>query len=192
MPYVPVMPRRGGFRRGFRRRRRKWQWVRQTGNNTTVVVPPADEFIDLLADWKAQFGFTVNLPEITIWRVRFKISIRVTLPATLTSPENMGVCISMFTNDNTLTAAYPNPASSPYSQQFMLYDTLYISEQAVQGGHIFVGNDVATLYREYDVKARRRINNIQHTLLVGVSPVGSLVQSNGIAWQSSILLAIGR
>lgn len=192
MPYFPVAPRSRGFRRGFRRRRRKWQWVRQTGNNTVSVAPPNVSFQDLLLDWKNQFGFTVNLPEITIWRVRFKISIRITYPAAIATAEADGVNVAVFVNDVDIVNSYPNPISAPYSQQFMMYDTLYSSEQAVMGGIVPVASGTGFMYREYDIKARRRINNIKHSLIVGVAPSGGLATLAGFAWQTSILLAIGR
>ena len=195
MPYVPVMPRgRRGFRRGFRRSRGKWQWVRQTGNNTSSVFPPASNTIDLLADWKSQFGFTVNLPEITIWRVRLKISVRVLFPSTLTTVEADAVNVGVYVNDvdSTVLASYPNPISAPYAQQFMLYDTLYSSEGAVNGSIVPVANGQGFMYREYDIKARRRINNIKHSLILQYAPSGSLAQITGLGFQSVILLKIGR
>ena len=192
MPYFPVAPRsRRGFRRGFRRRR-KWQWVRQVGNNTTVITPPNDNTIDLLSDFKSQFGFTVNLPEITIWRVRLKVAIRVTFPATLSSQEADGVIVALFVNDNDIASSYPNPISAPYSQQFMLYDQLYSAEQAVMGGIVPVASGTGFMYREYDVKARRRLMNIKHTLLLKVAPSGGLANVQGVAFQQVTLLSIGR
>lgn len=192
MPYVPIMPRRGrGFRRGFRRRRRNWQWVRQVANSTTVISPPSSNTFDLLSNWKSAFGFSVNLPDIVIWRVRLKVSIRVIFPATLASQEADGVIVTVYTQDNNLVSSFENPITSPYAQQFMLYDMLFSTEQAVQGGIVPVASGTGFMYREYDIKAHRRLANINHTLLMTVAPSGGLANVAGIAYQTSILMKVG-
>jgi len=99
----------------------RWQWARVTTNSITPSPPYT---ADLLANWRLNLGITMNLPEITIWRMHIKISIRITVP---TQQANDGIFISSWVD----SAFQPTQLSSPnpYDQKYLIWDAQYITEQ---------------------------------------------------------------
>jgi hypothetical protein len=193
VPWVNTMPRRGGFRRGSftRRRRHNWQWVRQTANSTTIVVPPNIETIDLLSGFKAAYGFSVNLPDIVVWRVRLKISLRLQYPAVLASEENGGCLIGVYCDDTLLTAE-PGDIQFPYAHKWMVWEQMYDTEQIVLSGIQPASSASFYLYKEFDIKTHRRLENINHSLLMDLQPNGNVNQLSGVSYSVVALLKIGR
>lgn len=187
-----MVRRRGGFRR-FARRRHNWQWVRQVGNNVTATTPPAFQTSDLLADFKSQFGFSVNFPDITIWRIRLKVSIKVTFPTTgFTNPESAGALVAVYCDNTSEVVSEAGPVTHPYEHKWMVYEMIYASEQVLYSGIASSTEAEGVLYREFDIKTRRRLENLNWSLFMDVQGSGQIATVNAYSWASVILLKIGR
>lgn len=178
------------MRRGARRPRRNWQWARFTSNDTGVVAPPNAYIEDLLTTWKAEYGFSVNLPDITIWRVRFRVSIRITYPAAIVNPESYGVVLGLYTDNIALTQL--SVATKPYFEKYMWYETIYVGSAVMNGAPFPVANGTLLLHRDFDVRARRRLANVEDTLILNVAATGGLLDANGLSFSGSVLMSLGR
>lgn len=181
----PVV-RRTAFRR---RRRHNWQWVRSSENYPTVITPATFGTHDLLLTWRTQFGITLNLPDIVVWRILIRISIRVTFPTT-GFDEAQGALVALFVDD--VNQSPVSAVIQPYSYRYLMWDTAYASEQFYQGSTAAISaGENLVLYRNYDIKSHRRLQNMNDTLLLQVAPLNT-TQIEGIAFTQSTLLKIGR
>jgi len=177
-------------RRSFRRTARKYQWVRVGANDTATPAAPTPYQEDLLASYKTNLGIIVNLPEITIWRIHLKISVTIRFIASITNTEAAGVNVAVFVEDPTNVIV--NSFTKPYSEQFMWWQTTYVNEAVMMGEAAPANSGNFVIVKEYDIKARRRLRNIDDSLLLQVSPVGSAVASmQGLAWNASTLITVG-
>lgn len=176
--------------RTFRRRRHNWQWARFTSNDTTVVPGGQTYTEDLLATFKNEFGFSVNFPDIVIWRIKLKISVHVTFPATIANPEAYGALVGVFVDDPGFTLKVVSTA--PYMEKFMWYENMYYSEMVAGGAAVPVANGSGFIVRQFDIKAHRRMGNVEDSLLLQVAPVGLLTNLNGLSYNGSVLLKMGR
>ena len=176
--------------RTFVRRPRNWQWARQAFSDATAVIAPQFAFNDLLSDFKSRMGINLNLPDIVIWRLIIKISMRVSVaPATAISAAD-AVLLSVFVD--TTNQAQLNPVLEPYSEKFMLYDAVYLSEPVFNG--MAIASTLPTelmLYRSYDIRVHRKLPNIDETLFITYSPTNA-VEILERAVTFSCLLKMGR
>ena len=174
----------------MRRARHNLQWARFTSNDTGTVTPPAAYVEDLLLTWKTEYGFSVNLPDIVIWRVRFRISISIKFPASIVNPEAYGAVVGLYTD--TLGLTQLSVSAHPYFEKFMWYQTVYYSEAVMAGEAQPVANATGMIVKEFDVKARRRLGNVEDTLILNVGPTGGLASAQGLAFSGSVLMNLGR
>ena len=179
MPY-----RRMATRTFVPRKKARYLWVRETVN--MIGAAPLNNF-DLLSNFRQAQGITLNLPDIVIWRIILKISIR--LDVGLSVPANTGAMVALFVDDTELNLAQ-NPVTAPYSQQYLMWDTLYSAQQILNSGSaVAAGPTLPVLYNQYDIKSHRKLRNIDQTLHMQVAAQGSAVLHE-ISHTASILLRL--
>lgn len=162
------------------KRRHKYQWIRSTENNAS---PSASlNTIDLLTNWRSQLGISINLPDITIWRVRIKISIIIGGLATVSS--NDGVLATMFVDGIHETVL--SQILRPYDQKDMIYDMMYATETLKFSTDSGTPTNVM-LWRENDIKARRRLRAIDDTLFLQLAASGNATITNYSFSQSTLI-----
>lgn len=170
------------FRRRFRRKHH-WQWIRNTSNNAS---PNSTlDNVDLLSNFRTQLGISVNLPEITIWRIHLKISIVITVNNPLISAD--GVLLTVFVDGQNQTLL--NQSTNPYDQRDLMYDYLYAS-QTVQQSSGNLGTQNYVLYKEYDIKSHRKLVSLDDTLFLQLAASGN-ASIDSYSWSQSVLLKIG-
>lgn len=123
--------------------------------------------VDTFAGYRTAAGITINLPEITIWRFRLKISLKVTIAAAMAA--NDAVHLTMFTDGQSQTPL--NQSSNPLDQQDMWWDTIYLTE-AVMTGSSTTSAGTFVLYKEYDIRARRKFRSQQDTVWLQLATTG--------------------
>jgi hypothetical protein len=150
------------------RKRARWVWTRHC-EQLTIATPTN---VDLLNYYKTVAGITIILPEITIWRVHIKISIKVTLSAAVVAAD--GVLVSCFVDGQ--TQAQLNSFSDPLAQQHLLYHWLPVSHVPAEGG----GSTAGTYYleHEFDIKSHRRIAKPEDTLFLQLAGTGGSTTVN--------------
>lgn len=163
-----------------RRRKAHYQWIRGEQSDTNV----ASLNFDLLSDYRTVAGINVNIPEFTIWRVRIKISITLTLSPNAYLPSN-GIFIGVWVDNFDLTKITA-ALSQKYEQKYMLWDKMFQAEQEVQGGSL-LANQIPSLYKEYDIKTRRVCPNILETLLLQLTPGGNVSTFSYDMWYLVLL-----
>jgi len=160
--------RRSGSMR--RRARPHYQWARASYPTVTGAIGAGGVQLDLLSKWKLANGFTLNLPDIVIWRVHLKISIHYTLsPATVLSGD--GLQIAVFC-DSVTSGAGVTPLSQPYDESYMMWDKIYAADTLANGANVQSEN--ATLYKEYDIRSHRKLTNQADTLILSMVPIPNL------------------
>ena len=178
------------FTRGRRMSNRRWLWIRSQANSVTAIPAPSFQTVDLLANYRTLAGIDLNLPEFTIWRIRIKISVRLTPQATAAThiESNSGVTVAIFCDN--MAGTYTNPVVAGFDERYLLWDTLYTSKvvsQAIAFSNIASVEDVL-LYQEYDLKGRRRLGNIGESLLLQVAPLAEGTIQNYSYQQSTLVL----
>src|SRR6266699_5040715 len=151
------MPFRRAFmpRRTFVRRRPKFQWVRSTENNVT---PSALAVNDLLGVYRTTAGITVNPNDWVLWRLHFKLAVQVTQTA---YASNNAAMVAIYVGESDV-ASQLNPITNPYREQYLMWDNLYVAQQELESHPVAIAPLV--LFKEYDIKARRKLRNINETL----------------------------
>lgn len=187
MPYGVVnYPRRTFVRRGFRgvRRRRKFLWVRETissGSPSATI-----NNFDLLANYKSDMGINLNLPDIVIWRLIIKISIRFTLSPNVIQASD-GFLLSIFVDDSQVFPT--NTLLSPYGEQYMMWDQIYTASIFQQGESVVNTTNNWFLYREYDIKTHRKLKDFKDTLIMQLVSTGNAVPAE-LSFTHSCLLKL--
>jgi hypothetical protein len=158
-----------------RRGRSKLFWIRgQEAHGTPLAV--MDQY-DLLGRYRTTAGISLNIPEITIWRIHIRISVRFTISAGGDNPQN-GILTAVFVEQNISTALNdPAVAAFAYGERYLMYDTMYTSEQlAVDQVTTAAGVNtiIQALERTYDIKSHRRLDNLDDTLWLTLSPLASV------------------
>jgi len=169
------------YRRSTRmsRPKRSYDWIRQvyqpTVNATLMNV-------DLFSGYRTAAGITINLPEITIWRIHLAISIKVTTAAVLAA--NDAVHLTVFTDSQAQTPL--SQSSNPLDQRDMMWHTLYLTENLVTGSGDG-GAGTFYLYKELDIRAKRRFRATQDTCYLQLSATGQ-PQITDVSVSQSILV----
>lgn len=194
------------YRRRFIRRRRsrgRWIWARAVqGLYTALNTGPAVNQFDLLADFRQQFvtgssgGLTLNLPDITIWRIHLKLSLTAKWSLATAPASNDGFHIAVYCNSIAEeTAALTNYLTNKYSQQFLWWDYLYFNETWKNStGYVTTASTTAIvpIYKEYDIKAHRKLVHMDDTLWLSVVSQGLDLVPNDLSFTYSILLRLPR
>lgn len=144
------------------RKRARWVWTRHV-EQLTIATPTN---VDLLNYYKTVAGISIILPEITIWRIHLKVSIKITLSSAMVAAD--GALVSVFVDSQ--TQAQLNSFSDPLAQQHMLYHWLPASHVPAEGG----GNTAGTYFleHEFDIKAHRKIAKPEDTLFLQIAGTG--------------------
>ncbi len=151
------------------RKKPRFEWVHDTFNNVT---PAAVNLDDLLGNFKAQYAISANFPEIVIWRLHIRFSVRVGIT---TNAANDGVLCTCFVDSTKQTIV--NQATNPNDEHYLIYKQLYATQVAMNGGTVGSGGAVG-LFEEWDVKAHRKLVNINDSLLFQTSFTGSVTPTD--------------
>ena len=166
-----MLSRRPVFRRSmgrpFVRRRKAFLWIRESVNNVTPAHQPTPALTDLLDPFRTQFGINFQLPNFTIWRLIISISVRITPLSTVIA--NDSVHMSIFMDDREVSPTI-NSLVRPFSKQYMMWTSAYAS-QAVVASQTPVDN----LYKEFDIRTHRKIENLEQTLWLSLVETGNVV-----------------
>ena len=165
------------------RRRAKWMWVHSIENN--AAASPQND-IDLLATWRTNLGVTVNLPDITIWRIKLRISIKITIP-TVAIDSADAVLATVFVEGTNQAATILNQSLFPYDQHYLLYDGIYAGEAAEASGIVTVGGDYIVV-RNYEIKAHRKLQNLDDSLFLQLVQTGNASLVSYSFQQSTLVL----
>lgn len=169
------MQRRRFGRRSFARRRRHWLWIRDVSSALTAVSDPAFQTYDLLSPYRNAAGIDVNLPEFTIWRIRIKVSVNFRFVADHTVNSNDGVLISVYVDDKAVVDS--RAISAPYDQRYMMWDSMLLAHEVQQGLNNglpgFLAGTNTNITKVYDIKAHRRLDNLNSTLKLQVAPLST-------------------
>lgn len=166
-----------------RRKRGRFQWARTTFNNVGPVHAPNANIDDLLATFKTAAGITLNLPDIVIWRVHLKVTITFTLsPAAIAA--NSGVNFAMACENLGFSV---QPVTAQYEERWLMWDFITANENQFMATAGTAGTQV--LYKEYDIKAHRKLGNMNESLLTFITEQGNCVM-NGYSITASVLLKL--
>ena len=165
-------------------RRPHYLWIRQLFNSQTLIPSAGFNQLDMLADYRTQSGIDLNLPEFTIWRLRVKVSVKVSVAPATAFTESDGILVSAFCDSKSRVAI--SPVVNRYEDRFLIWQALYASEGLFMGALPAVNNEML-LYREIDVKSHRRLENIGDTLLLQLAPIGLQTSIIAYSLQSTIL-----
>jgi len=165
-----------------------YQWARLNTGNIGGAFTLANT--DLLAPWRTANGWTLNLPDIVIWRIHLKISIHFTLsPATIVSTN--GMFIGIFVDAADIAGGLAVASASPYDQQYMMWDKIYLADVLASNATNF-STGAITLYKEYDIRSHRKMTNQRESLWLQLQPQGDLTVGAGDGYEltGSILLKL--
>lgn len=166
------------------RRPHRWIWVRETTNNASPSATLNN--LDFLSAWRTHTGISVNLPEITVWRFKLKISIRVTLAAAV--QPNDGVLLTTFVDSTSQTLS--SQLTNPFDQPDMIYEFMYCNETTKMSGLGAAAASAMPLYVSRDIRARRKLRSIDDSLQGQLAASGQ-AQITHYSYSSAILLKLG-
>lgn len=155
-----------------RRRTHRWMWVRDNKDYTSFTVPG---YIDLMSDWRNKFGITINLPELTLWRFRLRLSITGTI-SVAGSPYAADSCfVSSYVASLTEAQALASNTDF-YSQHFLIYDRMYSNAGYAESPNVAITTTTSqVLYREWDIKSHRRYEKLDDTHILEIETGGNFV-----------------
>lgn len=107
--------------------------------------------------------------------------------------EAAGVIVGLFVDDP-VSQTLSGVNAHPYMERYMYYRAHYYNEAVMSGERAAAANNVDYLVLpEIQTKTRRRLANIEDTLILQVGPTGSAIASlNGLSWSSNVLLSLGK
>lgn len=180
-------------RRRFGRQlaRRRTEWARFTKND---VAPNATlNGYELLDSFRNAFGININLPDITIGRLHIRISIGVHISAAL--GPNDGVLIAVATCDRDDisggTGTVSSPVAEPYDLDYMWWEQLYVSELVQNGGVRPTAATDTVLYRNLDIRSKRKLRGMGETLTVQLVASGNATIT-GVSLTGQALMLLPR
>jgi len=162
--------------------RRKRVWARFVDSN--AALSELEYTADLLSDLRTTAGITINMPGVTIGRIRFKIQIRLDFSVTAASATS-GVVVGVYTQSQQATGGRLSAASD------LVDDYLYWSWHPV-GMMSPVAGALATdqIYAfEVDSKAMRKMDEFGTGLFMNVNATGS-TEIDEIMVVGSVLLIL--
>jgi hypothetical protein len=171
--------RRTSFRRVARRKPRT-QWVRFFQQ---VSAPTTPFRFDALSDYRTQMGILMNPPDTVVWRTFLTISAIFTSSSTIAGD---GIHISMYNEDIT-----PPPiiaaVAQPYAERYLIWKSLYLTQQIQESST--QANQV--IFHEFDVKAKRKLQNQNETFYFEADGIGNLTAITSLSFSYSMLLRFG-
>lgn len=169
------------FRRRFAstRRRARWLWIRGA---TAVPSPNATlNNSDPLAGYRTNAGITINLPEFTIWRIKIRVSINITIAAA--AGANDGILFTAFTDSMSQTPV--NQLANSWDQRHLMYTNMYLSKY-ISSTNESGAAGTYYMYEEFDLKSHRKMHQLNDTLFLQFASTGQAVQTD-ISYTYSIL-----
>lgn len=170
------------YRRGYARRylmprrpRRPGAWIHQVANNAS---PSAQNNVDLLSSLRSALGVSVNLPEIRIWRIKLRVSIRFSIT---TLAASQGALVAVFVDSKNQTVL--DMVANPFDQHFTIYDMNYASRQEMEAGT--QGTNGFAVTRSYNTRCRARLRNLTDTLFMQINYQGGVTPTD-YSYASSI------
>lgn len=139
-----------------------------------------------MANYKSHLGINVNLPEITIWRIRLKLSVFISV-TTAVAP-NDGVLATVFVDGQNQTVL--NQLSNSFDERDLLYDMLYATETLKYSTDSAAANLFPVLYKEYDIKAHRSLRSVDDTLFLQLASSGT-AHITGYSLSMATLIKVG-
>lgn len=168
--------RRPSFRRS--RRRGKFQWARFY---SSANAPASPYTLDLLADYRLQFGLLMNPADLVLWRLHMKLSVVYTASAL-----NAQTGISFAICNESIAAGVPNQLLQPYSERWLMWDEFYATNQFMESASI--ATPVA--YREYDIRSHRKLQNQEESFWASVILTGNATALTTVSMTYSMLLRL--
>ena len=165
-------------------RKRKWLWVRETistGSPSATI-----NNYDLLTNYKSDMGLTLNLPDIVIWRIIMKISIRFHLnPNTITASD--GFLLALAVDDSQVFPT--NMLLSPYGEMYQLWEQLYASRSFSEVEVVSSATNSFMIYKECDIRTHRKLRDLKDTQIMQLVSTGNAVPDE-ISFTHSTLLKL--
>jgi len=147
--------------------RRKRVWARILTNSSDLT---NEHNYDLLSPFRTTAGITVNLPGVTIGRIRFKVSVHIDFSVVAASSSH-GVVVGVYTQSQQSTTGRLNSA------QDLVDDYLYWAWHPVTENKSLIAAGTATdqLFSfEVDSQAMRKMDEVGTGLFMNVSTTGSI------------------
>lgn len=119
-----------------------------------------------------------------------RVSVTIRFAASITNSEAYGAIVAVYCDNMGFTLE--NVATHPFAERYMLYHTMYYNEAVMQGELPAAANANGYMVREFDIKARRRLQNIEDTLILDIAGTGGLASLQGVSWSASTLMSLGR
>lgn len=176
---------------GTRLARRRTEWARFTKND---VAPNATlNGYELLDSFRTAFGISINLPDITIGRLHIRISIGVHVTAALGPNDGVLVAVATFDKDDISggTGVVSSPVAAPYDLDYMWWEELYISQQVMAGGVRPTAAFDTVLYRDLDIRSKRKLRGMGETLGVQLVASGN-ASITGVSLTGQALMLLPR
>jgi len=151
------------------KRQGRWLWVRDVQDNVGPLAPNAT---DLLSTWRGFQGLTLNLPDMVIWRIHIKISIGFHYSPASFNPATGALC-AIYVDD--IPQVQLNPIVNQYSQQYLMWDLIMPAESSAASNVTpTAGANSAQLFKEYDIRSKRKLPQPQSTLWFELNNRGNM------------------
>jgi len=173
----------------------RYQWVRSSENSLAIVHQPGATLFDLLKTWRVANNITLQLPDLVIWRIHIRVTIRFNLTVAAIQ-ASQGAHIAIYCDDAVLAAQATTYTAflEPYSRKFLMWDMIETADNEQGGGFTNVTLNTSNnflLSRPYDIRSHRKLQNQEETLLLSVTEVGQIAIQE-IAFTQSTLLRLPR
>jgi len=145
-------------------------WVR---DDRGFAAPTLPIYVDLMSDWRTKFNISVNLPEMTIWRFKLKLSITGHITVAGSPNAADGVIVGSYVATISEATAV-SAASDFYGEHFLIFDHMYSNKSLSQSAdNVAITTTTAqTLYQEYDIKAHRRFEKLDDSFILELANAG--------------------
>lgn len=155
-------------------------WARERNLTTFASGAPFNAFAaDLLAGFSTRYG--ADPLGCTLVRVRGVIAVSSTSAAGI--PVTVGIRVGQ-DRDATLTDTEQNPETSGQYLDWLMFEPFLSGTNAAPGQ----GTDVAA--RMVDVKARRKLEELDQTLILNAGSSSATVSTQNLFYNLSMLLAL--
>jgi len=149
----------------------------------------------LLKNWRVANGYLLQLPDLTIWRIHIQVTIRFRF-SNVALQAAQGAHVAIFTDDPVEESQVTtfNAFLNPLAKRYLMWDQIYTASTEVGGGiaNVTVNTtDDKFLYKAYDIKSHRRLQNQEESLLMDITEIGTITIQE-ISFQQSTLLRLPR
>jgi len=163
--------------------RRKRVWARFVDSN--AALSELEYTFDMLGDFRTSAGINLNLPGVTIGRIRIKIQVRLDL-SVVAGSETAGVTCGVYTQSQQSTAGRLSSASD-LVDDYMYWSWHPIAEKAPLAVAALTADHIFAF--EVDTKAMRKMDEIGTGLFLNVQSTGA-TEIDTICVVGSVLLIL--